>query len=104
MTTLTNLREILIKSKEEEFHLECEEIVKRVDHIKSLLIKISDNGGLQLPLTIRGAEVRMPEYEKDLNLLERCGLVKSRVRFTEHNSYRVYEISGEGATLVKNLS
>lgn len=98
------LKEILIKSKEDQFRLECEEIVKRVDHIKSLIMKIADNGGLQLPLTIRGTEVRLPEYEKDLDLLERCGLVKSRIRFTEHNSYRVYEVSEEGATLVKNLS
>lgn len=100
----SELREILIKSKEEEFRLECQEIVERVDHIRSLLIKIANNGNLQLPLTIRGTEVRFPEYEKDLNLLERCGLVRSRVRYTEHNSYRVYEISEDGASLVKNLS
>jgi len=99
----SELKVILLKGIEEDFQEECNGVVERLEHIKSLLVNIATTGSWRLPITVMGMETHSPEYERDLNLLERCGLVKSRVKFTERNSYRVYELSQEGAALVKRL-
>jgi len=100
----SELKVILLKGIEENFHEECNETIGRLEHIKSLLISNANTGSLRLPITVRGVEIRYPGCEKDLSLLERCGLVKSRIKYTEHSSHRVYELSEEGASLVRKLS
>jgi len=100
----SELKVILLKGIEENFHEECNGTIERLEQIKSLLISIANTGSWRLPITIREMETHYPEYEKDLNLLERCDLVKSRIKYTEHSSYRVYELSEEGVALVRKLS
>jgi len=100
-----DLIEIMLKRIEENakqrVQEEREEIVQRSDHLKSYLINIAKIGRWSLPLVIRGMETRHPEHEKNLELLERCGLVKSRIKYTEHNIYREYSLTEEAAALIQ---
>ncbi len=97
--------EIMLKRIEENARQrvqeEREEIVQRSEHLKSYLINIAKIGKWSLPLAIRGMETRHPEHEKNFELLERCGLVKSRIKYTEHNIYREYFLTEEGAALIQ---
>lgn len=99
------LIEIMLKRIEENakqrIQEEREEIVQRSEHLKFYLTNIAKIGKWSLPLSIRGMETRNPEHEKNLELLERCGLVKSRIKYTEHNIYREYLLTEEGAALIQ---
>lgn len=95
------LKAALLQRVEEDFHAECQVIIQRLDHYKTLLKKIESSGKFSLPITVRGTDVHHPEYEKDLSLLERCGVVTSRVKFTDHNAYREYVLTERGQALVR---
>lgn len=99
------LIEIILKKFEEDakqrIQEEREEIVQRSENLKSYLANIAKIGKWSLPLFIRGMEIRHPEHEKNLELLERCGLIKSRIKYTEHNIYREYLLTEEGAALIQ---
>ncbi|MCL6579647.1 MAG: hypothetical protein K6T73_09745 [Candidatus Bathyarchaeota archaeon] len=100
-----DLTEVMLKRIEENtrqrIQEECKEIVQRSENLKSYLINIAKIGKWSLPLTIRGMEIRHPEHEKNLDLLERCGLIKSRIKYTEHNTYREYLLTEEGTELIQ---
>jgi hypothetical protein len=95
------LKTVLLQSVEQDFQAECQIITQRLDHYKTLLNTIARAGRFSLPITVRGTDVHHPEYEKDLNLLERCGVVKSRVKFTQHNAYREYVLTDKGQALIR---
>jgi len=100
-----DLTEIMTKKIEEDAQTrtqqECREIVQRSENLKNYLVTIARAGRWSLPLTIRGMEISHPEHQKNLELLERCGLVESRIRYTEHNTYREYTVTEQGASLVR---
>ncbi len=101
----SDLTELMLKRIKEDtiqrLQEECREIVQRSEHLKSYLINIAKFGRWSLPITIRGMDIRHPEHEKNLELLERCGLIKSRIKYTEHNTYREYSLTEEGAELIQ---
>ncbi len=101
---MSDLKIVLLKSMEEDYQLECREIQERLEGIKSLLREIAGTNGWKLPVTVMGMEMHYPDYERDLKLLERCGLLKSTVKFTERNSYRLYVLSEKGEALIKSLT
>ena len=100
-----DLTEIMVKKIEEEARTrtqqDCREIVQRSETLKQYLLTIAKAGRWSLPLTIRGMEIKDPERERSLELLERCGLVESKIRYTEHNSYREYTVTEQGIALLK---
>ena len=65
------------------------------------MIKIANAGRWDLATSVMGMETHHPEQEKDLDLLERCGLIESRIKYTKHNEYREYTITRKGQTIVK---
>jgi len=97
----SKLKTVLLQRMEEDFQAECQVIIQRLDHYKTLLKKIANAGRFSLPVTVRGTDVHHPEYEKDLDLLERCGVVQSRVKFTKHNAYREYVLTERGQALIR---
>lgn len=97
----SKLKAALLQRIEEDFHEECQVIIQRLDHYKTLLKKIDNSGKFSLPITVRGTDVHHPEYEKDFSLLERCGVVTSRVKFTDHNAYREYVLTERGQALIR---
>lgn len=108
MLLALDLIELMLKRIEEtskhRLQEECREVVQRSEQLKSYLIHITKFGRWSLPVAIRGMEIRNPEHEKNLELLERCGLVKSRFKYTEHNIYREYSLTDEGAELIQRES
>lgn len=71
--------------------------------MKSLLIKIAEAGRWSLPTSVRGMETHHAELEKDLNLLEKCGLISYKVRYTKHNEYHEYSVTKNGQAVVRQL-
>jgi hypothetical protein len=108
MLMTSDLVELMLKRIEEtaknRLQEECREVVQRSEQLKSYLIHITKFGRWSLPVAIRGMEIRHLEHEKNLELLERCGLVKSRVKYTEHNIYREYSLTEEGIELIQRES
>ena len=51
----------------------------------------------------RGAYSGVEKYEKELNLLERGNLVKGKLKYTERNAYREYQLTKKGSELVNKL-
>lgn len=99
----SDFRGILLKEAEDSFHIRCSEIVENLERLKSRLIEIANVGRWTLPIFVMGSETHYPEHEKDLDLLERCGLIKSKVRYSKHNAYREYTVTDEGAALAERL-
>lgn len=99
----SDLKAILLKQTEDDFHRECKQIVENLGRLKSRLIEIANLGRWTLPIFVMGSETHYPQYEKDLDLLESCGLIKSKVRYTRHNAYREYTVTNEGAALADRL-
>jgi hypothetical protein len=100
----SNLKTILDKVVEEDYALKELEIEKGLERFKSLLQKIAKAKKWDLALWVEGVNVAdVEEYEKDLNLLERGNLIKGKMKFTEHNAYRQYQLTKKGSDLVKKL-
>ena len=91
-----DFNEFLLKKIEEDFQNERKKVMERMEDLKSLLVRIAEAGRWSLPTSVRGMDTHSPELERDLNLLERCGLISSKVRYTEHNAYREYFVTGKG--------
>jgi hypothetical protein len=95
---------ILLEKVEEDFQKERKEVVERSEELKSLLIRIAKAGRWSLTISVMGMETHHPEQEKDLDLLERCGLIESKVKYTEHNEYREYSVTEKGQAIVRQFA
>ena len=99
-----DLKSILDTVVEEDFIQKELEIEKGIGRFKSLLLKIAEIKKWDLAIWIEGDAVEsMKMYESDLNLLERGNLIKGKMKFTEHNAYREYQLTKKGSDLVKKL-
>ena len=74
-----------------------------MEELKDLLIRIKEAGRWTLTTNVMGMENHNPELEKDLDLLTRCGLIKSQVKYTKHNTYREYMVTQRGEVIVKHI-
>jgi len=98
-----DFNKILLEKVEEDFQKERKEVVERLEELKSLLIMIAKVGRWSLALSVMGMETHHLEQEKDLDLLERCGLIESKVKYTKHNEYREYSVTEKGQAIVKQF-
>ena len=102
--TSSDLKFILTKVAEEDYASEEMQIEKNLPQFKSLLLEISKAKTWDLAIWVEGTDVKIAEnYEKNLNLLERGNLVKGKLKFTERNAYREYQLTKKGFELVKKL-
>lgn len=100
----SDLKIILDKVIEEDYKRKELEIEKEIERFKSLLQKIARAKKWDLAIWVEGSSVDgVEEYEKDLNLLERGNLIKGKMKFTEHNAYREYQLTKKGSYLVEKL-
>jgi len=97
------LNKILLQRINEDFQEEKKKVVEHLEELKSLLIRIAEAGRWTLTTTAMGMETHHPEQERYLDLLERCGLVESKVRYTKHNEYREYSVTEKGQALVRQF-
>jgi hypothetical protein len=84
--------------KEEEFNA-------GIKRYTSLLLKLKKDRTLDIITSFEGtAQDNLNKNLKDLNVLERAHLVKGQTKETNHNVYRQYELTKEGAELVEKFS
>ena len=102
--TSSDLKTILDKVIEEDYKRKELEIEKRFENFKTLLREIAKAKRWDLAIWVEGSKVKNVEkYEKDLNLLERGNLVKGKMKFTERNAYREYQLTRKGFELLEKL-
>ena len=99
-----DLKTILDTVVEEDYKQKEEKIEKRLENFKVLLRDIAKAKKWDLAIWVEGSNVKgIEEYEKDLNLLERGNLVKGKMKFTERNAYREYQLTKKGSELIEKL-
>jgi hypothetical protein len=99
-----DLKTILDKVLEEDYQRKELEVEKRLEQFKFLLREIARAKKWDLAIWVEGSKVKgVEKYEKDLNLLERSNLVKGKMKFTERNAYREYQLTKKGAELLEKL-
>jgi hypothetical protein len=99
-----DLKTILDTIVEEDYRKKEEKIGKRLENFKVLLRDIAKAKKWDLAIWVEGSNVKgIEEYEKDLNLLERGNLVKGKMKFTERNAYREYQLTKKGSELLEKL-
>jgi hypothetical protein len=104
MKMSSELKIILDKVIEEDYHRKELEIEKRFEEFKSLLQEIARAKKWDLAIWVEGSRVKgAQKYEEDLNLLEIGNIVKGKMKFTERNAYREYQLTRKGSELVKKL-
>jgi hypothetical protein len=102
--TSSELKAILKQVAEEDYTSEELEIEKSLSRFKSLLLEIAKSKKWDLAIWVEGTDVKYAEkYERDLNLLERGNLVKGKLKYTERNAYREYQLTKKGSELAEKL-
>jgi predicted transcriptional regulator with HTH domain len=104
MKMSSELKIILDKVIEEDYRRKELEIEKRFEQFKSLLREIARAKKWDLAIWVEGSRVKdVEKYERDLSLLERGNIVKGKMKFTDRNAYREYQLTKKGSDLVKKL-
>jgi hypothetical protein len=102
--TSSDLETILKQVAEEDYENQELEIEKNLSSFKSLLLEIAGAKKWDLAIWVEGTDVQYAKkYEKDLNLLERGNLIKGKLKYTERNAYREYQLTKKGSDVVKKL-
>ena len=102
--TSSDLETILKQVAEEDYENKELEIEQNFSSFKSLLLEIAKAKKWDLAIWVEGIDVQHAKrYEKGLNLLERGNLVKGKLKYTERNAYREYQLTKKGFELLKKL-
>ena len=81
------------------------EFVEGINRYKSLLLRVAKVQPFDILVSSEGTQPgNLHQNVVDLNVLERAHLVKGQTKETGRNVYRQYELTKEGAELVKKLS
>ena len=95
------LSKVAVKDNERK-EIEFEEGINRY---KSLLLRVAKVKPFDVLVSSEGTEQGdMKQTVLDLDVLERARLVKGQTKETNHNVYRQYELTPEGAELVEKFS
>ena len=95
------LSKVAMKDNERK-EIEFEEGINRY---KSLLLRVAKVKPFDVLVSSEGTEQSdMKQTVLDLDVLERARLVKGQTKETNHNVYRQYELTPEGAELVEKFS
>jgi predicted transcriptional regulator len=98
-----DFNKILLERIKEDFQEEKKKVVEHLEELKSLLIRIAKAGRWTLTTTAMGMETHHPEQKRYLDLLEGCGLIESKIKYTKHNEYREYSVTEKGQALVRQF-
>lgn len=100
----SDLKKILVNVIEEDYKQKELEVEKEIGRFKHLLREIATAKKWDLAIWVEGSNVSgLEKYEKDLNLLERGNLIAGKMKFTERNAYREYQLTKKGSDLAKKL-
>jgi hypothetical protein len=99
-----DLKKILVDVIKEDYKQKEMEIEKGIERFKQLLQEMAATKKWDLAIWVEGSTVKdIEKHEKDLNLLEKGNLIKGKMKFTEHNEYRQYQLTKKGSDLVEKL-
>lgn len=97
------LEMILNKVAIEEKESEKIDFERRKSSFKSVLLKLAKDKKMDVLLSAEGRDQHDSE-KRDLDVLEKAGLVKGQTKYTHRNEYRQYELTPKGAELVEKLT
>ena len=81
------------------------EFEEGINRYKSLLLRVAKVKPFDMLVSSEGTDQGdMKQTVLDLDVLERASLVKGQTKETNHNVYRQYELTPEGAELVEKFS
>jgi microsomal dipeptidase-like Zn-dependent dipeptidase len=98
----TELKHLLYHQICREFEQLTEAVEENISRYAEALLKVSERGSRSVMMAFQGTDTADPEF-KDLDLLEKAGALKSEIKFTERNIYKIFSLSDRGKTLVNKL-
>ena len=98
----TELKHLLYHQICREFEQLTEAVEENISRYAEALLNVSERGSRSVMLVFQGTSTADPALS-DLDLLEKAGALKSELKFTERNIYRVFSLSDRGKTLVNKL-
>jgi len=98
----SELKKALHKFVDEEYKRKISEIDEGLKRYKAILLNIDNSERFEVVIWVEGMDTES-QQKKDLNLLERSGLVQGQNRYEEHNAYRRYMLTDKGRQLTKKL-
>jgi hypothetical protein len=98
----TELKHLLYHQICREFEELSEAIEKNLSRYAESLFKVSERGSQSVMIAFQGADTADPAL-KDLDLLEKASVLKSEIKFTERNIYKIFSLTDKGRTLVNKL-
>jgi len=98
----TELKHLLYHYICREFEQLSEAIGDNISQYVEAMLKVSERGSRSVMMSFQGTDTTDPAL-KDLDLLEKAGALKSEIKFTERNIYKVFSLSDRGKALVSKL-
>ncbi len=100
----SELKVILSKVAAEDNIRKEIKFVERIPRYEAVLLRVAKVQPFDMLVSSEGTEQGdMKQTVLDLDLLERAHLVKGETKETNHNVYRQYKLTAEGAELVEKL-
>ena len=101
----SELKSLLSKVAVEDNERKEIAFVEGINRYKSLLLRVAKVKPFDMLISSEGTKPgNLHQDVVDLEVLERAHLVKGQTKETDHNVYRQYELTAEGAELVEKLS
>jgi hypothetical protein len=98
----TELKHLLYHGICNEFEESLSKIEAGVSRYGKLLLKIQKLGAWSAAIVVEGEDTK-DQTINDLVLLEKSGILESKMKFTHRNIYRVFALTERGKNLVKKL-
>ena len=98
----TELKHLLYHQVCREFEELTEAIEQNLTRYAESLLKVHERGSRSVMIAFQGTDTADPAL-KDLDLLEKAGVLKGEMKFTERNIYKIFSLTDRGRTLVNKL-
>jgi hypothetical protein len=98
----TDLKHLLYHQICREFEDSSHTVEENLSRYVELLLKARRLGSFSVALAVLGQDTRDPEL-KDLDLLERAGVLEAKIKFTERNVYKIFSATDRGEELASRI-
>jgi len=98
----TDLKHLLYHQICREFEDSSRAVEENLSRYVELLLKARRLQSLSVALAVLGHDTNDPEL-KDLDLLERAGVLEAKIKFTERNVYKIFTATERGVELASRI-
>jgi hypothetical protein len=98
----TDLKHLLYHQICREFEDSSHAVEENITRYVDLLLKARRLGSLSVALAVLGQDTKDPEL-KDLDLLEKSGVLEAKIKFTERNVYKIFTVTDRGVELASKI-